>query len=176
MRSVLFPKQGNRIKVIVPNSICILGIFCLKQGQGFKPSPAQLYSNAGRVPPRDSSLSSFCILFYHTNSPLPGFFFQSPLPRPRHVDPPPALALLTLPLLLLYFAHLILRPPSTDWPLRVVGPCPQGLLPFPSSSGCNLIRFEYHSRSPPRCHWRNLTRNKQFLRLVRTSSWAFQRQ
>ena len=81
VRSVLFPKQGNRIKVVVPNSICILGIFC-----------------------------------------------------------------------------------------------PQGLLPFPSSSGCNLIRFEYHSRSPPRCHWRNLTRNKQFLRLVRTSSWAFQRQ
>ena len=106
VRSVLFPKQGNRIKVVVPNSICILGIFCLKQGQGFKPSPAQLYSNTGRVPPRDSSLSSFCILFYYTNSPLPGFFFQSPLPRPRHVGPPPALALLILPLLLLYFAHL----------------------------------------------------------------------
>ena len=101
---------------------------------------------------------------------------QSPLPRPRHVDPPPALALLTVPLLLSYLAHLSfdlhqLIGLSGLWDLVHRA----SFLFFPVS-GCNLIRFEYHSRSPPRCHWKNLTRNKQFLRLVRTSSWAFQRQ
>ena len=33
------------------NRVCILGIFCPKQGQGFKPSTAQLYPNIGRLPP-----------------------------------------------------------------------------------------------------------------------------
>ena len=37
---------------VVLNRVCILGIFCPKQGQGFKPSAAHLYSNIGRVPPR----------------------------------------------------------------------------------------------------------------------------
>ena len=36
---------------VVLNRVCILGIFCPKQGQGFKPSAAHLYSNIGRVPP-----------------------------------------------------------------------------------------------------------------------------
>ena len=127
VRSVLFPKQGNRIKVVVPNSICILGIFCLKQGQGFKPSAAQIYSNTGRVQPRDSSLSSFCIFFYHTNSPLPCSLpessptstscWPSTSTCPTDCTPPPLIPRAPL-----------LRPPSTDWPLWVVGPCPQGLL------------------------------------------------
>ena len=33
------------------NRVCILGIFCPKQGQGFKPSTAHLYPNIGRLPP-----------------------------------------------------------------------------------------------------------------------------
>ena len=48
---VLCPKQGNKIKGIVLNRACILGLFCAIQGQGFKPSAAHLYANIGRVPP-----------------------------------------------------------------------------------------------------------------------------
>ena len=44
-------KQGTKIERVVLNRVCILGIFCPKLGQGFKPSAAQLYSNIGRVPP-----------------------------------------------------------------------------------------------------------------------------
>ena len=127
VRSVLFRKQGNRIKVVVPNRVCILGIVCLKQGQGFKPSAAQLCSNTGRVPPRDSSPSPFCILFYHTNSPL-----RCSLPES---SPTRVHFMLTLHQHLPYWLYPylmprapLLRPPSTDWPLWVVGPCPQGLL------------------------------------------------
>ena len=40
---LLCPKQGNKIEGVVLNSVCILGFFfCLKQGQGFKPSAANL--------------------------------------------------------------------------------------------------------------------------------------
>ena len=127
VRSVLFPKQGNKIKVVALNSVCILGIFYLKQCQDFKPSVAQLYSNTGRVPARDSSLSSFCILFYHTNSPLPCPFPQSSptstLTLHQHLPywlyPPPLIPRAPL-----------LRPPSAEWPLWVVRPCPQDLLPL----------------------------------------------
>ena len=35
---VLYPKQVNKIEHVVPNRVCILKIFCAKQGQGFKPS------------------------------------------------------------------------------------------------------------------------------------------
>ena len=45
------PKQGNKIEVVDLNRVCILGFFCPKQGQGFKPSAAHLYPNMGRVPP-----------------------------------------------------------------------------------------------------------------------------
>ena len=45
------PKQGNKIKGIVLNRVCILGLLCAKQGQGFKPSVAHLYASIGRVPP-----------------------------------------------------------------------------------------------------------------------------
>ena len=36
---------------VLLNRVCILGIFCPKQSQGFKPSTAHLYPNIGRVPP-----------------------------------------------------------------------------------------------------------------------------
>ena len=70
MHSVHIPKQTNRMKVDVLNRVFILRVSCLKQGHGFKPSAAQLYSNTGQEPPQDSGLSLFCILFYHTNPTL----------------------------------------------------------------------------------------------------------
>ena len=44
--SVLIINKG-----IVLNRVCILGIFCPRQGRDFKPSVAHLYPNTGRVPP-----------------------------------------------------------------------------------------------------------------------------
>ena len=70
VHSVHIPKQTNRMKVDVLNRVFILRVSCLKQGHGFKPSAAQLYSNTGQEPPQDSGLSLFCILFYHTNPTL----------------------------------------------------------------------------------------------------------
>ena len=35
---VLCPKQVNKIEHVVLNRVCILRIFCAKQGQDFKPS------------------------------------------------------------------------------------------------------------------------------------------
>ena len=175
VRSVLFPKQGNKIKVVVLNRVCILGIFCLKQCQDFKPSAAQLYSNTGRVPARDSSLSSFYILFYHTNSPLP-----CPFPRSSPTSTSCWPSTSTCPTdstpLLLYLAHLSFDLHQLIGPSGLCDSVHRASFLFFPVSGCNLILFEYHSRSPPRCHWKNLARNKQFLRLVRISSWAFQRQ
>ena len=46
---VFCPKQGNKIEGVVLNRVCILRIFCAKQGQGFKPSTAHLYLNIVRV-------------------------------------------------------------------------------------------------------------------------------
>ena len=36
---------------VVLNRVDILGLFCPKQGQGFKPSAAHLYPNMGQFPP-----------------------------------------------------------------------------------------------------------------------------
>ena len=44
---VICPKQGNEIEGIVLNRVCILGMFCPVQGQGFKLSAAHLYPNIG---------------------------------------------------------------------------------------------------------------------------------
>ena len=35
---------------VILNRVSILGIFCPKKGQGFKPSGTHLYPNIGRVP------------------------------------------------------------------------------------------------------------------------------
>ena len=39
-QGIACPKQGNKIERVVLNRVCILGSFCPKQGQGFKPSAA----------------------------------------------------------------------------------------------------------------------------------------
>ena len=59
---VLCPKQGNKVEDIFPCRICILGFFCPKQSQGFKPSEAQLYPNTGRVPPGGMANFITCLL------------------------------------------------------------------------------------------------------------------
>ena len=41
----------TKIEDVFLNRVCMLGIFCPKQGQGFKPSAAHPYPNIGRVPP-----------------------------------------------------------------------------------------------------------------------------
>ena len=51
MHFVFCPKQGNKIEGVVLNGVRILGIFCPKKGQGFKPSAAHLYPNIGRLLP-----------------------------------------------------------------------------------------------------------------------------
>ena len=51
MPCVLCPKQGNKIEGVVLNRVCILRIFCPKQGEGLKPSAAHLYPNIGQVTP-----------------------------------------------------------------------------------------------------------------------------
>ena len=59
------PKQGNEIKGIVLNRVCIVGLLCAKQGQGFKPSVAHLYAildECPPTPPRDSGLLTLCLL------------------------------------------------------------------------------------------------------------------
>ena len=43
--------SSNKIEGVVLNRVCILRIFCPKQGQGFKPSAAYLHPKIGRVPP-----------------------------------------------------------------------------------------------------------------------------
>ena len=47
---LLCHKQSNKIEGVVLNRVCILRLFCPKQGQGFKPSASHLYPNIGRVP------------------------------------------------------------------------------------------------------------------------------
>ena len=42
-------KQGTKIKGLVLKRVCILGISCPKQGQGFKPSTAQTAQTAQRA-------------------------------------------------------------------------------------------------------------------------------
>ena len=43
VRFVLCPKQGINIEDVVLNRVCILGFFCPKHGQGFKPSQRLYY-------------------------------------------------------------------------------------------------------------------------------------
>ena len=59
----LCPKQGDEIEGVVSKQgkLCILGFFCLKQGQGFKPLAAHLYPNIGRVFP--GNFVSMCYQF-----------------------------------------------------------------------------------------------------------------
>ena len=49
--SLFYYKEGTKIKGLFLIRVSILGIFCPKQGQGFKPSATYLYPNIGRVPP-----------------------------------------------------------------------------------------------------------------------------
>ena len=57
MYFVLCPKKGNKIEGDILSRVCILGYFCPKQGQGFKPLVAHLYPNIGRVPTPPLGLS-----------------------------------------------------------------------------------------------------------------------
>ena len=36
-QGIAYPKQGNKIEVVVLNRVCIVGFFCPKHGQGIKP-------------------------------------------------------------------------------------------------------------------------------------------
>ena len=44
-QGIACPKRCNKIEVVVLNRVCILGFFCPKEGQGFKPSAAHLCPN-----------------------------------------------------------------------------------------------------------------------------------
>ena len=85
MHFVLCPNQGYKIKVVFLHRVCILGMFCLKQGQGFTTSLAELYLNFGRASPRDSVL--------HPLQPQRSFPFTSSSTVLLHVLVP---AILTL--------------------------------------------------------------------------------
>ena len=61
------PKQSNKIEGFVLNRVCVLGIFCPKQGQGLKPSAAHLYPNFGE------QSSSICLVLVES-PPSPGSF------------------------------------------------------------------------------------------------------
>ena len=96
VRSVLFPKQGNKIKVVVLNRVCILGIFVLNSVrisnlQRLNYTQILVEYQPGTLACLRSTSSSTTPIL------LSRALFHSPLPRRRHVDPPPALALLTLP-------------------------------------------------------------------------------
>ena len=47
---LICPKQGTKIEGVILHRVGILGLFCAKQGQGFKSSAAPLYPNVGQVP------------------------------------------------------------------------------------------------------------------------------
>ena len=83
---VLCPKQGNKIEGVVLNRVCILGIFCPKRGQGFKPSAAHLYPNIGRVPlpprPRVTANFSKQLKSYKKNPDQFRFWETAHLPLP----------------------------------------------------------------------------------------------
>ena len=66
------PMKGNETEGFVLNRVCILGIFCPKQGQGFKPSAAHLYPNFGQ------ESSSFCVAL--VESPYTSKFSKVILP------------------------------------------------------------------------------------------------
>ena len=52
-------KQGTKIERVVLNRVCIFGIFCPKQGQGFKP---------------------------YSGSPIPKYWSSNPLPSPPGLE------------------------------------------------------------------------------------------
>ena len=61
IKRVFHARSSNKIEGVVLNRVCVLGIFCSKQGQGFKPSAAHLYPNIGRVPPRGGLCMRRCV-------------------------------------------------------------------------------------------------------------------
>ena len=67
--SVLIINKG-----IVLNRVCILGIFCPRQGRDFKPSVPHLYPNTGRVPPPPG---------YPANVMYPRLVFEAALRPPE---------------------------------------------------------------------------------------------
>ena len=148
------------MKVDVLNRVFILGVSCLKQGQGFKPSAAQLYSHTGQEPPQDSGLSLFCILISPSHQSYPPMssstvLFHVHVILTLHQHLPYSLPLLILYLTLLSFdLHQLFDLSGLCEPVH------RASLLFPALR-CNLIWFEYRSHSPPRCHWKTLIRNKQ---------------
>ena len=50
----LSTRQGPKIAGVVLHRVGIFGFFCPKQGQGLRPSAANLYPNIGQVPPPGS--------------------------------------------------------------------------------------------------------------------------
>ena len=52
------PKQGLEMEPVVLHRVGLLGYFCPKQGQDFKPSAAPLYTNMGQVPPPPPAMES----------------------------------------------------------------------------------------------------------------------
>ena len=60
----VFPKQGNKIEGLVLKRVCILGLFCPKQGQGFKPSAAHLYPETLVKYPPGSKAVLDCLTLY----------------------------------------------------------------------------------------------------------------
>ena len=72
-------KQGTKIKGLVLKRVCILGIFCPKQDQGFKPSTAQTAQRAswGVTKSMDSlqiSLDQPGLAFSACNNPVSSLF------------------------------------------------------------------------------------------------------
>ena len=69
------PKQCTTIEGVVLNRVCILGIFCPKQG--YKPLAAHLYPNIGLVPPpprgRKVSFKGEALRLLRTNSSQTNF-------------------------------------------------------------------------------------------------------
>ena len=68
--------MGSAINIedVVLDRVCILGIFCPKQGQGFKPSAAQVYPNIGRVhPPPPKHPNRAMVKNFHQQQDTTGF-------------------------------------------------------------------------------------------------------
>ena len=60
MHFVFCPKQGNKLKFVLLNRACILGLFFYpKQGQGFKPSVALTYTQILVEYPPPPDLNSY---------------------------------------------------------------------------------------------------------------------
>ena len=162
------------MKVDVLNRVFILGVSYLKQGQGFKPSAAQLYSNTSQEPPQDSGLSLFCILFYHTNPTLP-----CPLPQSSSTSMSSWPSTTTCPTLYPSWSYTMHSSPLTSINCLTSLGCVSPSTGPPSSSppsgatwfGLSIV-LALHLSAIGRI-WLGTSK---FLHQVRTSSWAFQRQ